>query len=111
MKKSLFVVAFALVTASLFAQDAKPKKSDAIVEQYKGIYVFVDCVPKAEYKFLGSVNSGSGLGKAMMGAPEYEQKKVKLIDKAKEEFPEADGVILHFVKGGKDTADAIKFKE
>ena len=105
------MIVFVLIGLTTKAQDCKPKKNEATVEQYNGLYVFVDSTPKAEYKFLGNVAAGSGLGKALTGATEYDQKKNKLVKKAKEDFPEADAVIVHFVKGGKDTADAIKFKE
>ena len=111
MKHLIFIAIMLSVVSITTAQDCKAKKDDAIVEQYSGVYIFVDCKPKAEYKFLGTVNSGSGFGKAMMGTPEYDQKKMKLIEKVKKDYPQADGIIIHFVKGGKDSADAIKFSE
>lgn len=112
MKKMIvLIVAGMLFSFATYAQDCKPQKKEAVVEQVLGMYVFVDSTPKAEYNYLGNVTAGSGLGKAMGGAAEYEAKKMRLIKKAKEEFPNADGVILHFVQGGKDYADAIKFKE
>jgi hypothetical protein len=111
MKKTILLIVLTGFLMSAYSQESKPKKSDATVEQIQGMYIFVDCTPKAEYQFLGTISSGSGFGKAMGGASEYDQKKSKLIRNAKEDFPQADGLILHFVKGGKDTADAIKFKD
>lgn len=112
MKKIIITALTLLVFGyASVAQEAKPKKSDATVEQVLGMYVFVDSAPKAEYQFLGSVGAGSGLGKAMVGAAEFDAKKMRLIKKLKEEYPNADGIIIHFARGGKDTADAIKFKE
>jgi len=110
MKKTILLIVLTGFLMSAYSQESKPKKSDATVEQSQGMYVFVDAAPKAEYEFLGTISAGTGLGKAM-GAAEYGPKKNRLIKNAKEEYPQADGLIIHFNRGGKDTADAIKFKD
>lgn len=111
MKKFVVLIALTGMLNFAYAQEAKTKKSDATVEQVQGMYVFIDSTPKADNEFLGTVSAGSGFGKAMGGAAEYDAKKIRLIKNAKEKYPQADGLIIHFVKGGKDTADAIKFKD
>jgi hypothetical protein len=111
MKKTILLIVLTGFLMSAYSQESKPKKSDATVEQVQGMYVFVDAMPKAEYDFLGTISAGSGFGKVMVSAAEYEPKKNRLIKNAKEKYPQADGLIIHFNRGGKDTADAIKFKD
>jgi hypothetical protein len=112
MRKHIFTLAIVtILTTSAFSQENKPKKESATVEQLQGVYVFVDSRPAAEYKFLGTSESGGGFLKSMGGASEYNEKKLKLIKIAVKEYPEADGVILHFVSHGMDKVDAIKFKD
>lgn len=107
-------IAFLILTASVPVIMSFAPGGDngaATVERIEGVYVFVDSRPIAEYDYLGTVKAGSGMGKAFsVSSQEYEDRRNKLIKRVKEEYPNADGVILKFKSGGKDAADAIKFK-
>lgn len=83
-----------------------PKKSTAEVEQFQGLYVFVDANPVMEYEYLGTVKSSFSLGDE-----QYTGVRDRLIKKCKKDYPLANGLILTFKTGGADKADAIKFKE
>lgn len=80
-------------------------KNQAKVSQYQGLYLFVDCEPIKETKYLGSVTS-----KITFSSAQYTSLRDKLIKKCKSDFPEAKGLIFKFVNGGTDTGDAIKFE-
>ena len=110
MKKVFLFCALAgIVFASYSPQQAG--KDSAVVDRIEGLYVFVDSKPVMDTEYLGTVKAGSGMGKAFsMSSQEYEDRRNKMIKKVKEEYPAAEGVILHFKSGGKDAADAIKFK-
>jgi len=82
-----------------------PKKSTAEVEQYEGLYVFVDSKPVKEYDYLGTVKASMTLGDT-----QYTGCRDRMIKKCKKDYPQADGIIITFKSGGADKADAIKFK-
>jgi hypothetical protein len=100
-----FIAGLCVVFAFSFSRQSEVKKSLAEVEQMEGIYVFVDSRPVREFDHLGTAKIG-----VSFGSPQYAQLRDRLISKVKKEFPNADGVILHFSAGGVDKADAIKFK-
>lgn len=79
------------------------KKNCAEVQQLQGLYIFMDSKPLTEYKYLGTVKASSGW------SGQYQAVRDKLIKKAKDDFKDADGLILNFVKDGVDKADVIKF--
>lgn len=72
----------------------------------QGLYIFTDCKPLYEYEYLGSVKNGARFA----GSSQYQPVRDGLIKKIKSDYPQADGVIFHFVNGAADKADAIKFK-
>jgi hypothetical protein len=107
--KRIFLLSACVIAINCNAQDCKPSKGDAVVEQRQGLYIFNDCKPKSEYIFLGEVTHGNSFTKADGDTP-LDQKKDGLAKKARKEFPEAEGIILHLSPDAKDRADVIKFK-
>jgi len=76
----------------------------ARVNRYQGVYVFVDCSPVAEYQYLGNCNSTNDIFKT-----QYTPLRDKLINICTHKYKDANGIILHLISNGKDTAEAIKF--
>lgn len=102
---------FALTTASIIlllsftAQKFTASKATAEVNQAQGLYIFTDSKPVTSYEYLGSVNTAAVVWKTRG----YQDTKDVLIKKIKKDYPQAEGIIFYF-DGGKDKADAIKFK-
>lgn len=86
-------------------KEGQKNKSQAKVEQYQGVYIFVDSKPVGETDYLGTVKKSFGL----MGG-QYTVLRDALIKKCKSDFKDAQALILKFVEGGADMGDAIKFK-
>lgn len=86
-----------------FKENAK-NRNQAKVNQYQGKYLFVDCEPISETKYLGSVKS-----KISFSSSQYSSLRDRLIKKCIEDFSDAEGLIIKFVSGGTDTGDAITF--
>ena len=82
--------------------------SGAKADQMQGLYVFVNSTPTSEYQYLGTVETA---GRATVKELQYSEVRDKLIKIAKEEYPNADGLIFHFQTGARDKVDAIKFKD
>lgn len=98
-----------ILVVSLSTKEARydPSKSTAEVEMISGFYVFVDSKPVKEFDYKGTVKSGgSGVGLN----PQYTNIRDNMIKKARKEYPDADGIILHLNAGGSDKGDVIKFK-
>lgn len=115
MKQLLVITLFIMFAITAKSQDAQTStttttatdKSLARVEQMQGLYVFVDSKPVAEYLYLGSVKgAGGGAG----WNPQYNPIRDRMIKKVKEDYPQANGIILHLNHSGKDQADAILIK-
>jgi hypothetical protein len=87
-----------------FKENAQ-NKNQAKVSQYQGLYLFVDCEPIKETKYLGTIKC-----KMSFSSTQYSFLRDKLIKKCKEEYTDAKGLIIKFVSGGTDTGDAIKFE-
>ena len=105
MKKLLlFSIAGFLMLAFNTLEDIK--NNYAVVNQQNGLYIYSDCVPLKSYKFLGEVKSNTG----GFGSAQYSDVKVRLIKKAKEKYPDANGIILRLTSGAADRADVIKFE-
>lgn len=75
------------------------------VEQYQGVYIFVDSKPVGETEYLGTVKKSIGLR-----GGQYTVLRAALIKKCKGQFKDAQGLLLKFVEGGADMGDAVKFK-
>ncbi|GAB4457020.1 MAG: hypothetical protein OHK0036_20720 [Bacteroidia bacterium] len=109
MKKNISTLAIisviVLIMFSFKTISYEPKLNTAEVEQFEGIYVFVDSKPVREYDYLGTEKVVFTLGSG-----QYRDIRDKLIKKVKKEYPQANGIIFHFNEGGADKADAIKLK-
>jgi len=108
MKKGIIyaAIAIAFVSLSAFSVQQSLKKSYAEVNQQKGFYIFVDSKPLTEFEYLGEVTASTG----GFGSSQYTDVKNRLIDKCAKEYPKADAIILHFITGSKDRAEAIRFR-
>lgn len=100
----LLVTMFIIITSIAATLVYEPKNATAEVEQIQGFYVFTDSKPVKDFEYIGTVKSSITL------TGQYEPVRNKLLQKARKEFPQADGIILHLVNGGVDKADCIKFK-
>jgi hypothetical protein len=105
--KQLLALAAVLCMVTGAWRTATADKSLATVQQIQGMYIFTDSTPKAEYEFLGSVKGGMFGG----GNGQYQPVRDELIKQARKKYPQANGLILHFVNGDTDKADAVKFKD
>lgn len=112
MKRLTYVLAATLmIGGALMGFKAENSKELGRVIRQKGLYVFSDCTPVAEYDVLGSVRpKNKGARVFGMKSVQYESIRNDILSAAKEEYPNADGIILHLYDGGKDEADVIKFK-
>jgi len=82
----------------------EPTKATATVDFVQGVYVFTDSKPVLEYDYLGTVTIKRSPD------PQYNGVRDKLIKTAKEQYPDAEGLIFTLRTGSVDMADAIKFK-
>jgi hypothetical protein len=87
-------------------KESEPNKNLARVTQYQGLFLFVDCEPKSESNYLGTIKS-----KMSFSSAQYSALRDKLIKKCKKSFPSANGLIIKFVSGGVDTGDAVIFSK
>ena len=105
MRKIIFSIL--IITAVGFsAKHTTSDKATATVNQVQGVYLFIDSKPVAAYEYLGTVDT-KGI---TTSNPQYIVIRDKLIKRIKKDWPAADGVIFSFNAGGRDHADAIKFK-
>ena len=84
-------------------KDPSEDCSLARVKRYSGVYVFCDSSPLTPFEYLGSLK-----GKFTF-IPQYTVLRDDFIKKVVKKQTEANGIILHLVTGGKDSAEAIKF--
>lgn len=84
-------------------KDSSEDHSLARVNRYRGIYVFCDCEPINAYKYLGDLKGKNTLN------PQYTVLRDDLLKKCLENYSDANGIILHLVLGGRDTAEAIRW--
>jgi len=80
------------------------KNNLAKVEQFQGLYVFTDCKPTKEYKYIETVKFSGGFNNL-----QYSNVRDTLIKRVRKKHSDAQGIILKFVIGGNDLGDAIKF--
>lgn len=90
--------AISLATITITDND----KAKAEVKQTQGFYLFVESKPIKEFEYLGTIKI-----RGVVMSNKFETVKQSLINRAKKEYPKADGLIF-----SEDTfeADAIKFK-
>jgi len=105
MKKIIFSVLI-IIAVGFSTNHYTSDKATATVNQVQGVYIFIDSKPVAPYDYLGTVDT-KGI---TTSNPQYIVIRDKLIKRIKKDWPAADGVIFSFNAGGRDHADAIKFK-
>lgn len=87
-------------TVIKFKDETLPKL--AKVDRKHGIFVFTDCEPVMEYKYLGTINGNAG--------KQYSPKRDKMIKRGQKKYESANGMIVKLVNGGRDTAEMILFE-
>lgn len=100
-----FLIATALI-GLLIAARTNQDNGRANVNQLQGLYVFTDATPAHDFEYLGTVENGIRLA----GSSQYQPVRDRLIKKVKEKYPDAEGIIFHFVNNAADKAEAIRFK-
>lgn len=81
-----------------------PSPSTAQVKQMDGLYIFTDAEPVLPHDSLGMVELGFVTG------TQYESIRSNLIKRAKDQFPEAQGLVMQLDKKGIDRCKAIRFR-
>ena len=104
MKKVIVITA--LFAVALLTSAKILKMNEATVNQEQGIYLFVESTPTSEYVFLGDVKQTYNWG----GSGQFGDIKKDLLKRCKKQYPNANGIIFHFVENGTDRADAILLK-
>lgn len=84
-------------------KEKSDKNAHAKVNQYQGLYIFVDSKPVNEFEYQGTVKVSLSL------SSQYTAIRDKLIKKCKSDFESAKGIVIKLVTGGKDLGDAITF--
>jgi hypothetical protein len=87
-------------------KDANAKNNQAKVNQYQGVYVFVDNEPLTPNEYIGTVKTKGKLTRA-----QYSSVRDNLLDRCKIDFSGSRAMVLKFVNGGNDTGDVIKFSK
>lgn len=113
MKKSFIILTVAALTGFSVKQQFADKNAIAEANQVQGLFVFVDSKPMQEHTTLGTVDlSKKASRKSGVNAnPQYSIIRDALITEARNDYPQADGIILHLNAGGKDYATVIQFKK
>ena len=83
------------------------KKSNADVATVKGLLIFTDSSPNAPHEKIGYIK----YSKSWATINSYSHMKNRFIDKCKEQYPNADGLILSLDENVNYTAEVIKFKD
>lgn len=86
-------------------KDKSEKNNLAKVEQFQGLYIFTDCTPTKEYKYIETIKFSGGFNNL-----QYSNVRDTMIKRVRKKYSEAEGIVLKFVIGGNDVGDAIKFK-
>jgi hypothetical protein len=107
MKKSNVAFTLGACLMALLSFKAKkfePNVSYATVNKMEGLYIFTDSTPLTDYDTLGVVEIGFVTG------TQYESIRGNLINRTREKYPNANGLILKLDKKGVDQGVAIKLK-
>jgi hypothetical protein len=105
MKKSLISFLFGIGVTILLAlkvANFEPNASTAEVNKIEGFYIFTDSKPVMAYDSIGALEIG------FITDTQYESIRGNLIKKARNKFPNADGLIMKFDKKGVDKCIVIK---
>lgn len=76
---------------------------EATVSTLYGVCVFVDSKPLIDYDYLGTIES-----KGIVVSKDYEDLMPKIVKRAKDKYPDADGVIF---TGNIYSCQVIQFKK
>ena len=79
-----------------------PNASTAEVNKIEGFYIFTDSQPVMPYDSIGTLEIG------FITDTQYESIRGSLITKARNKFPNADGLIMKFDKKGVDKCIVIR---
>lgn len=104
MKKVLLGFGIAMCFSFVYKQYYEVNNSTAEVKKERGIYLFTDSEPVAEYEYLGTIKAPWAFGDA------YPIAKRKVLNKLDKEYPKANGIIFNF-DGKNVNADAILLEE
>ena len=105
MKKHLTSFLFGISITILLAfkvANFVPNASTAEVNKIKGFYIFTDSKPVMPYDSIGTLEIG------FITDTQYESIRGSLIKKARNKFPNADGLIMKFDKKGVDKCIVIR---
>lgn len=83
--------------------DSSEDKTLAKANLHSGVLVFTDCKPLNSYSFLGKVSGNGGFN------TDYNILRDRMVKRSVKKYSKVQGIIPHFVTGGKDTAEAIMF--
>ncbi|MFZ4477845.1 MAG: hypothetical protein ACOYPR_21795 [Saprospiraceae bacterium] len=107
MKKSLISFLFGIGVTILLAlkvANFEPTASTAEVNKIEGLYIFTDSKPVMPYDSIGALEIG------FITDTQYESIRRSLIKKARNKFPNADGLIMKLDKKGVDKCIVIKIR-
>jgi hypothetical protein len=105
MKKYIKGFIFGISISILLAftiENFKPNSSTAEVNKIEGFYIFTDCKPVIQYDSLGTIEIG------FIADTQYESIRANFIKKARNKFPNANGLLLKFNKKGVDKCVVIR---
>src|SRR4051812_2539601 len=102
--KSLLLIVVAVMTLASFTVQNESKKNVAEVNRYENYYLFMQCKPIKDYTVIGTIKQAGGM---WSGTPK--QMFDVLIKRAKQEYPNCDGIVFEDVT--LQHASCIKFKE
>ena len=108
MKKHLIGFIFGIsitILVSFKASNFIPNASTAEVNKIEGFYIFTDSKPVMPYDSIGTIEIG------FITDTQYESIRRALIKKARNKFPDADGLIMKFNKKGVDNCIVININE
>jgi hypothetical protein len=90
------------ILAAFKAANFEPKASTAEVNKIEGFYIFTDSKPIMAYDSLATVEIG------FVTDTQYESIRRSLIKKARNKFPDSNGLIMKFDKKGVDKCTVIR---
>lgn len=107
MKRNfIWLIAGMSLTALLsFATTYEVKDTTAEVKKIQNVVVFTDCVPVKEYEVIGTA---SFTFFSLKSEGKHSTVLRRLVEKAKEKYPEAEGFIYNVED---QNAEVIKFKK
>jgi len=104
----LFLISVIIIFCSMSSHVQQvDSKAQATVNIVNGFYVFVDCKPNSDFDIVGSVDTK---GESLNANGQYNGIRDFMIERAKEQFHLANGIVISFVDNKRDQAEAIRIK-